>query len=264
VTGRPRHRMKFGATGETAPGAVCTRPLDLNSLRSVLSLSAMPSCGFCKKFLPTSKGVRVHMRQRASCRKKRSAWLKRASMMAAGSAGTRAGEEGSSSEAVPRVDGGDGPEPAAHADEAQAGAGAGAVQVNAPREATPTFDDLLANVNGAAGSDAAAGEARGSRVEDVAEEEGAPRFVQPFPAEWRAGVPISDRRQPTLFELMRDEALQRGEVWGPFESEDEVELARWLFDNVGMSEIDNFLRLRFVRLLPLTITSDSLIILINS
>jgi hypothetical protein len=160
------------------------------------------------------------------------------------------------------VDGDEVPEPAVRGDEPRAGAGA--VQVDAPRESTPNFDDLLADVNGGAGSEAAAGEARGSRVEDVAEEEGAPRFVQPFPAEWRAGVPISDRRQPTLFELMRDEALQRGEVWGPFESEDEVELARWLFDNVGMSEIDNFLRLRFVRLLPLTITSDSLIILINS
>ncbi|KAH7903659.1 hypothetical protein BJ138DRAFT_1107490, partial [Hygrophoropsis aurantiaca] len=67
-----------------------------------------------------------------------------------------------------------------------------------------------------------------------------------FPLEKNAG-PIF-QKAPTNFERIRDdEVLKEGEVLGPFESEEEWELAKWLIKNVGANQMEAFLKLPIVR-----------------
>ncbi|KAL0562364.1 hypothetical protein V5O48_019723, partial [Marasmius crinis-equi] len=50
---------------------------------------------------------------------------------------------------------------------------------------------------------------------------------------------------------IRDDQVLRGdEIYGPFESEAEWELARWLIKNVGHNATEEFLNLPIVSQLP--------------
>ncbi|KAH7907825.1 hypothetical protein BJ138DRAFT_1013929 [Hygrophoropsis aurantiaca] len=72
------------------------------------------------------------------------------------------------------------------------------------------------------------------------------RWSQEFPPEKNAGAVF--RQAPTTFERIRDEeVLKGGEVFGPFESEEEWELAKWLIKNVGANQMEAFLKLPIVR-----------------
>jgi len=42
------------------------------------------------------------------------------------------------------------------------------------------------------------------------------------------------------------EILEGGDIWGPFESEEEWQLAKWLIKSVGHTQAENFLRLNVV------------------
>jgi hypothetical protein len=73
---------------------------------------------------------------------------------------------------------------------------------------------------------------------------------QRFPAERRAGQPVSSNQGKTAFERVEDEhILKYGEIWGPFADEKEWELAKWLVKNVGHNQADSFLKLPIVRLI---------------
>ena len=82
-------------------------------------------------------------------------------------------------------------------------------------------------------------------VEEVEDEEDG-YYVQDFPSMHQAGAKL--HAAPTLFQTIRDnQVLQGAEVLGPFESEEEWELAKWLIKNVGHTQAETFLKLPIVR-----------------
>ncbi|KIM63476.1 hypothetical protein SCLCIDRAFT_55594, partial [Scleroderma citrinum Foug A] len=49
------------------------------------------------------------------------------------------------------------------------------------------------------------------------------------------------------FEKFQDEKiLEGGDIWGPFKSEEEWQLAKWLIKNVGHTQAENFLWLNIL------------------
>ena len=78
-------------------------------------------------------------------------------------------------------------------------------------------------------------------------------FIQDFPGE--AGTPGKTKR--TRFEKIRHSQEKAGQpCWGPFEDEDEWELARWLMTaNVSQNRRETFLKLPIV--CPRTISESS-------
>lgn len=68
------------------------------------------------------------------------------------------------------------------------------------------------------------------------------RFVQEYPSP--AGIPTSMEKEPTMFERYHDEDPDA--ICGPFNDEDDYELAKWLVQNVGQKKTDSFLRLNKV------------------
>lgn len=69
--------------------------------------------------------------------------------------------------------------------------------------------------------------------------------VRPFPPEKEAGKTYGTEKTP--FERLHEEQLARGEsVHSPFCDGEEWELARWLVQNVGHNEAEEFLRLPIV------------------
>lgn len=68
------------------------------------------------------------------------------------------------------------------------------------------------------------------------------RFVEPCLAEWKAGA-VWGHGVPA-FEKIREE--QGGHNWGPFEDQDEWELAQWLICNAGQKQTDAFLKMPIV------------------
>lgn len=71
------------------------------------------------------------------------------------------------------------------------------------------------------------------------------RYIEKFPEEYLAGATWGDCKP--LYEYL-DERQKRegGSRWGPFEDEDEWQLAEWLIRNVGQKQTDIFLKLPIV------------------
>jgi hypothetical protein len=110
----------------------------------------------------------------------------------------------------------------------------------AHNEATTPIDDS----GGLHGEEAEGlGSPRCTWFEEVEDED---HYPQEFPVEHAAGVPSCRGAFKMVFEEMAEQAMEEGKVWGPFESEDEWELAQWLFENVGHGKMDEFLKLNFV------------------
>ncbi|TFY58888.1 hypothetical protein EVJ58_g6136 [Rhodofomes roseus] len=97
---------------------------------------------------------------------------------------------------------------------------------------------------------------RHTTVEDIPDEDHAPvypkaRYRQDFPAEKHAAQSFGE--SPTWFEKIRSErirdeqVLTGDQVYGPFEDEEEWELAKWLIKNVGHNQAENFLKLPIIR-----------------
>ncbi|KAK0223918.1 hypothetical protein IW262DRAFT_1547637 [Armillaria fumosa] len=91
-----------------------------------------------------------------------------------------------------------------------------------------------------------------TRVEDVEDEEdmSSPpeHYIQDFP--WGAGDPIIERGVLLLFfEQLRCERFDKNEeMWAPFSSRDEWELAWWLLrSGISQKEIDTFLKLESIK-----------------
>jgi hypothetical protein len=89
-------------------------------------------------------------------------------------------------------------------------------------------------------------DARRPRVEEVQDEDDCGvEYVETFPEEAYAGASHGHAR--TLFESIRDEQVLRGaEILGPFESDAEWQLAKWLIKNVGHNQAEEFLKLPVV------------------
>jgi hypothetical protein len=87
-------------------------------------------------------------------------------------------------------------------------------------------------------------ESRRARVDDVDDDNdnltGSTRYVNPYPH--LAGAAKS--KANPKFECIHKE--RGGDVWAPFGDQDEWELARWLAQNVGQKQTDDFLKLPIV------------------
>ncbi|KAF7371492.1 hypothetical protein MVEN_00003800 [Mycena venus] len=71
-------------------------------------------------------------------------------------------------------------------------------------------------------------------------------FVEEFPADGQAGTTFGTG--PTIFHSIRDNQVLLGsEVLGPFASDEEWELAKWLIKNVGHNQMEAFLKLPIIQ-----------------
>ncbi|KAF8193195.1 hypothetical protein K438DRAFT_1589717 [Mycena galopus ATCC 62051] len=71
-------------------------------------------------------------------------------------------------------------------------------------------------------------------------------YVEDFPKESQAGATFGDG--PTTFQKIRDDqVLDQDEILGPFESDEEWELAKWLIKNVGHNQMEAFLKLPIIQ-----------------
>ncbi|KAJ7076071.1 hypothetical protein B0H15DRAFT_791005 [Mycena belliarum] len=81
-------------------------------------------------------------------------------------------------------------------------------------------------------------------MEEVVDEENTWYFEE-FPEEGQAGATFG--KGPTTFQAIRDDQILQGaQILGPFESDDEWELAKWLIKNVGHNQMEAFLKLPIV------------------
>jgi hypothetical protein len=90
----------------------------------------------------------------------------------------------------------------------------------------------------------------GVHVEEVAEEDGLTGtnvyYVEKYPEQGHAGAVYG--KADTRFEKIKQaEVNVGGHKWGPFEDNEEWELAEWLIKNVGQGQTDAFLKLQIVR-----------------
>ena len=82
-------------------------------------------------------------------------------------------------------------------------------------------------------------------VEDVPDIESTHRFVEQFPDKNLAGASFG--RSRTSFDAIRDDQILRGaEILGPFNNDEEWQLAKWLIKNVGHNTAEEFLKLAVV------------------
>jgi hypothetical protein len=82
-------------------------------------------------------------------------------------------------------------------------------------------------------------------VEDVPEEEETRHYVEEYPTEQKAGAAWGED-QPLFVQIQREQQENGTSKWGPFEDQDEWELAEWLSKNVGQKQTDAFLKLNIV------------------
>ena len=80
-----------------------------------------------------------------------------------------------------------------------------------------------------------------ARVEDLPDDDWRGQsWQEEFPSHLNAGTNHSI--SSTQFEKFQDEKiLEGGDIWGPFKSEEEWQLAKWLIKNVGHTQAENFL-----------------------
>jgi hypothetical protein len=72
-----------------------------------------------------------------------------------------------------------------------------------------------------------------------------PYYIQEFPPNLGAGAVWGE--EVPFFEKLRQEQVQNGSSrWGPFDDQDEWELAQWLITNIGHNQINAFLDLNIV------------------
>lgn len=167
-------------------------------------------CGFCGKRLPTTAGVKRHIRQSDQCGRAWEAWI--------------VTMDASAAPAGPQVDI---TAPASAADQ--------------PLE--PPFDELEgADIVNDAPADNEQNPYR-ARVEDVPDADELVRWVRAYPGP--AGEVLGSGE--CTFERWRRENREAGRPhWHPFTSEKEWELGRWLAKNVGQNQIEEFLKLTVV------------------
>ena len=88
-------------------------------------------------------------------------------------------------------------------------------------------------------------------VEDVPENEDITegvRYIEHLPDEYLAGATWG-KGKPLFDHLDEEQKREGGSRWGPFEDEDEWQLAEWLIENVGQKQTDRFLKLPIVSFL---------------
>ena len=70
-------------------------------------------------------------------------------------------------------------------------------------------------------------------------------YIEDFPANLGVGA-VWGEDMPFFEKLWREQERNGLSRWGPFEDQDEWELAKWLIRNVGQKQINSFLNLNIV------------------
>jgi hypothetical protein len=173
-------------------------------------------CLYCRKTLPTLKGLRSHITQSKGCRdalwritEKRSPTSKKDD--------SEDSEMSNASDAI--------------------------------IEDEPMIFDHLQNDRNSdqynPSSSASDSRERRARVEEVEDEEAGTqsRWIKDYPRP--AGTP--GRPAQSYFEMVRDEQKKNSDPpWAPFKDEEEWGLAQWLITNVGQNATDKYLKLPIV------------------
>jgi hypothetical protein len=76
-------------------------------------------------------------------------------------------------------------------------------------------------------------------------------YIEEFPADLGAGA-VWGEDMPSFEKIWHMQQESGSSVWGPFDDEDEWELAKWLIRNVGQNQINGFLNLNVVSSYHLT------------
>jgi hypothetical protein len=95
-------------------------------------------------------------------------------------------------------------------------------------------------------------------VEDAVDEDrSSTYFIEEFPAKFGAGA-VWGEEIPFFEKVRQEQDANETSRWGPFEDQDEWELAQWLIRNAGQNQTNSFLNLKIVRShhLLLLIVSD--------
>jgi hypothetical protein len=71
-------------------------------------------------------------------------------------------------------------------------------------------------------------------------------YIEEFPADLGAGA-IWGEEVPVFEKLWQEQKAEGSSRWGPFENQNEWELAEWLIKNIGQKQTDAFLNLNIVR-----------------
>lgn len=185
----------------------------------------MPQCKYCGAFYPTVAAMRRHQSHSRLCRRARdNAW---GNLLDS----NFTGED--------HVDGAG----AQHGGHTGSDAALGDSFSQGDDGTTPDLDDTRM------GTSTGPSDMRPSqraRVEDVLDEDWSGQlWSEHAPSHLRAGHRIGQGL--CSFEEIRDEQVLRGsDIWGPFASEDEWDLAKWLIKNVGQNQAEKFLKLNMV------------------
>ena len=92
-----------------------------------------------------------------------------------------------------------------------------------------------------------------STVGDVPEKDDTDcsRYIENFPEEYQAGATWGNCKP--LYEFLDEKQKEGGSRYGPFDDEEEWQLAEWLIRNVGQKQTDMFLKLPIVGFFSFTI-----------
>jgi hypothetical protein len=181
------------------------------------------SCTFCLRPYKDGKALHVHQATNTDCKKRRNAHL--AVLMAQAMASDSIPDEEPEKETEPayNLSAGTDPEFSSISDGPEEPAADGGLEATRPPRVT---------------------------VETIEDEDDIHYYhVEEFRAESQAGATFGSG--PTTFDAIRDDQILQGaQVLGPFESEEEWQLAKWLIKNVGHNQMDSFLKLPIVSQLP--------------
>jgi hypothetical protein len=185
---------------------------------------ASHKCFYCRKNLPTLKGLRSHLTQRKICRdalrritEKRAPTKKPCEDEDTDMSDIQENDLGAMDDIQPML-------------------------FDPPQQQDPSWPNP-----GSSSSTRDQLPDRRPRVEEVEDEESGThrRWIKDFP------LPAGTRLRPaqSYFETVREDQRKNGDdPWAPFKDEEEWELAQWLITNVGQNATDKYLKLPIVSL----------------
>ncbi|KAG2107133.1 hypothetical protein DEU56DRAFT_750189 [Suillus clintonianus] len=186
----------------------------------------MPACKDCGHWLPTASGLNKHVAGSKACHQK---WRDRLKNFSVDVFDLGGGYSATAPDAEDENDSDDG--------------GIYESGIGAYQEYDAPTHDVPLQVDGS----------QQARVEEVPDEPGPvsndTRWIESYAAHHGAGAPCGevDEVTPTKFDQIRQQLEADGAPWGPFDNEEEWELAKWLIQNIGQNQTDKFLKLPIIQ-----------------
>lgn len=190
-------------------------------------------CGFCQKGpFPTEPGLRRHITHSSDCRKK--------ARQEFGSYATSIwNTDHPPDDPIGLDDTGDDPSPALDLPD---------ITLDADLQAAEQVIDDQEEPPVPVQPTQPQGRSMSATVEDVPDEDDETeksRYIEDFPAEFKAGA-VWGVDQPSFESIKQTQEENGTSRCGPFKNEEEWELAEWLIRNVGKKQADVFLKLPIV------------------